>query len=391
MGCHDLGVREAAEMSVAVEAAAGGEVVVRIEASGATHHVRFSSNAIGSPDVSHAADAALAATLFPAMSTARRLSLSDPVSPRLFAALPVIQDMVRCWEQRYPAYERYQRVEVVAGERDDTALSANRSGRGVAAFFTAGVDSFFTAIRHRHELDALVYVRGFDVRPGNDDLQARVVDGVAHAAEALGIPLLILDTDLRTFADPLAGWDAYHGAALAAVAHVLSNSFHTMHIASTMTYAHLAPLGSHPLLDPMWSSETMQIVHDGAHASRVDKLRFIADELAVKQWLRVCWENRGGEYNCGRCEKCLRTKLALRALGRLDDIVTFSSHIAPGDIGRVTLPEIAYTWQASLALLEARGTDPALAAAVRRRLYSRHARLIHQGRYYARRVRRMVR
>ena len=39
-----------------------------------------------------------------------------------------------------------------------------------------------------------------------------------------------------------------------------------------MTYAHLGPLGSHPLLDPLWSSEDVELVHDGCEATRLDKL-----------------------------------------------------------------------------------------------------------------------
>lgn len=371
-------------MIVRVESAGQGEVVGRIDVCGDVNCIRFAG-----PDVSgiDASEAMLAAALFPAMSSATRLSSADPISPRLLAALPAIQDIVRSWEQRYPAYERYQRVDVVAEERDVKARSPDR---GVASFFTAGVDSFFTAITHRADVDALVYVCGFDVRPGNDPLQQRVLEGVRAAADGLGKPLVVVECDLRVVGDRFAGWDAYHGAALAAVAHALSVRFHTVRVPATLTYAHLVPLGSHPLLDPLWSTEAMEILHDGAHASRLDKLQVIAEEPAARRWLRVCWQNRGGSYNCGRCEKCLRTMVALRALDRLADFDTLPHAIDGDAIARVTLPEVAYTWEASLDRLEASGGDPALARALRRRIYGRAARIAHRGRYYARRVRSMV-
>jgi len=375
----------ALDTTVRVEHADAGEIVGTVDVDGDVNRVRFAGPFVSDAGAS---EAMVAAGLLPAMSSSSRLTVVEPVSPRLLAALPVVQDIIRSWEQRYPAYERYQRVEIVARTRGSTAPAADR---GVASFFTAGVDSFFTAVTHRDEIDALVYVCGFDVRPGNDALQQRVLDGVAAAADELGKPLVVVECDLRRFGDRYASWGAYHGAALASVAHALAGRFHTIHIPATLTYAHLVPLGSHPLLDPLWSTETIEILHDGAQASRIDKLERIADEPAARRRLRVCWENRGGSYNCGRCEKCLRTMVALRAIDRLDDFETLPHVIDDAAIRAVTIPEVAYTWEASLARLEASGQDPALARALRRRLYGTTARVVHGGRYYAGRVRKRVR
>jgi hypothetical protein len=43
--------------------------------------------------------------------------------------------------------------------------------------------------------------------------------------------------------------------------------------------------------------------------------------------LRVCWENLGN-YNCGLCEKCIRTMLGLRAIG-VDRCPTFPDTLTP--------------------------------------------------------------
>jgi hypothetical protein len=89
--------------------------------------------------------------------------------------------------------------------------------------------------------------------------------------------------------------------------------FGKVFIAASHTYAELFPWGSHPLTDSMWSSDATEIVHDGADASRSEKLRRIVQAPPLLEGLRVCWMDAG--YNCGRCEKCLRTMAALRALG----------------------------------------------------------------------------
>lgn len=86
------------------------------------------------------------------------------------------------------------------------------------------------------------------------------------------------------------------------------------------------PFGSHPLLDPNYSSCDLQIRHDGILLSRLDKTRLVAEWDVALENLRVCNnQNRikPGALNCGQCEKCLRTKLALLALGKLDKTRAF--------------------------------------------------------------------
>ena len=63
-----------------------------------------------------------------------------------------------------------------------------------------------------------------------------------------------------------------------------------------------------------------------------------ASEVAL-QSLRVCWENRAGQYNCGRCEKCLRTMSNLRIAGALERCTTFSSRLDMSAISRVQIPD----------------------------------------------------
>ena len=62
--------------------------------------------------------------------------------------------------------------------------------------------------------------------------------------------------------------------------------------------------GSHPLLDPLWSTETLAFVHDGCEANRMEKVRRIAESPLLLEGLRVCVDDRGPDvYNCGSCWK----------------------------------------------------------------------------------------
>lgn len=65
-----------------------------------------------------------------------------------------------------------------------------------------------------------------------------------------------------------------------------------------------------------FSTSQLKIVPEGSEYSRNDKINFIANYEVAKKNLHVCTAK---EINCGVCEKCLRTLLAIDALGRLDD------------------------------------------------------------------------
>ena len=79
----------------------------------------------------------------------------------------------------------------------------------------------------------------------------------------------------------------------------------------------ISSLGSHPALDPLWSTETLEFVHDGCEATRIEKVALIAEPDVALKFLRVCGEDHNGAYNCGWCEKCIRTKINFISLGRL--------------------------------------------------------------------------
>ena len=315
-------------------------------------------------------DAMLPVLLPLAMRAGERLHLEGPVSPKLLAATDQVQELILGWDAEVRSRVRAKRPPQQWVGIDAPARAPGPRRAGAAAFFTAGVDSFYTALRHLDELEALVYVHGFDVGLDQRGLRSRVVRGVRRAADALGKPLVEVESDLRTFSDRIIGWTAFNGAALAGVAHLLTPWFGTVHIPATLTLGRLVPLGSHPELDPLWSSEEMVVHHDGADTERLDKLRLVAEHPAAASALRVCWENRDGAYNCGRCEKCLRTMVGLAALGRLEEFATFP-RFEVRHVSRVLLPRSSgsrsQAWRGALDALDASGRDPELARAVRLR------------------------
>ena len=133
---------------------------------------------------------------------------------------------------------------------------------------------------------------------------------------ALGQRFVSVSTNLMSFMlAPASGWDWY-ASSLAAIALCLAPMFRRVIIPAGDTYSTLSAWGSHPLVDPLWSTAALQFLHDGCESKRSQKLeRYVVGSKLALENLRVCDYEDSGVQNCGTCEKCLRTLIGLRALG----------------------------------------------------------------------------
>jgi len=264
-------------------------------------------------------DPFLVVGLLPAMRTGEALEVSASVSPMLLRSTDTIQDIYKSWD---PSLHR---ATINCPDRDLSLPVVKPSGVGL--YFSLGVDSFYSFLKNitcpndnAATITHLIVVHGFDVYYGkwNSALFTDVLRNAMHVGREFGKALLPVATNLRDFSDQFADWGVlYHGAALAIVGLALQNAFKVLLVAATDSYANLIPRGSHPILDPLWSTETTRFVQDGCEATRLDKTRFIARFPIVLDTLRVCFMNPNTEYNCGRCEKCLRTMIGLHIAGAL--------------------------------------------------------------------------
>jgi hypothetical protein len=307
-------------------------------------------------DLSHDSTALLAASLAPAMGAGLPLTIRGPVSRKLLASVPTIQDILHAW---YPGLEK---ISVQAGHSNRPS-----GGSGVGTFFTGGVDSFYTFLRHREEIGTLIFVHGFDVKLDKQALRSTISATLRQIAREFGKELIEIETNLREFTRRYCEWGPHsHGSALASVAHFLSPRFSKIFIPSTFGYSQFRPWGSNPLLDPLWGSESMELDHDGCEAMRLDKIRFLAESDAALQSLRVCYENPRQVYNCGRCEKCLRTMAMLRTVGALQRCPTFDKPLNLEYLSRSEIPKAhRHYYESILNTLAREDRDAELARAVR--------------------------
>lgn len=266
-------------------------------------------------------DAFLAALLMPAMALGEELVIEAPVSPRLHRSARTVMDIYTAWWG-----DRHRVVPLRCAAK---VLPVRHAGPGpVGLYFTAGVDSFYSLLKDvqlstdlGHEPVTHLLYANFERHTGR--AYDRLLDRLRRVAEETDRQLVLIDTNVRSLTEHVTFWPDYHGAALASVALALQGLLCRCLIAASYDYRHLPPWGSHPILDPLWSTERLEIVCDGAEASRAGK---VADQVArsrlALETLSVCWRSEPG-HNCGVCEKCLRTMAALEMAGSLGRSATF--------------------------------------------------------------------
>lgn len=247
--------------------------------------------------------------LLPCLCSRRRLVVPgspDPAWRENMGRLAAILHGWWGWEER-PRW-RFRRG---AG-----APAAHPGERGTGAFFSGGVDSFHTLLFSPRPIRALIGVAGFDVRLRDTERLAWLESTLREVARQRGIEAIWIRTNVREI--PLiegAGWERVHGAALAAVGHLLRHRLERVLIPSTVPFKRRRAWGSTWEIDPLWSSGSLVFAPDGCEFDRNEKVARLAGNPLVERYLRVCWANEPGAVNCSRCEKCLRTMLQWAVCG----------------------------------------------------------------------------
>ena len=266
-----------------------------------------------------------AALLLPSMKQGEDLYIHGAISRKLYEGMQKIQPVVIDWNIGFKP------IKVKADKLiEDTGKPSH-----TASFFSGGVDSFYTYLKHKTDkkeqdrVDTFILVRGFDIDPRNEELWEITLKNIRAIARKEKIELLIVENNIRRILEPiLPRGDYSHGGCLAAIGLFLRNGFSKIYIPSTFSKAEQLPWGSHMDVDYHWGTEQTTFVHDGTESTRLEKIiRQVAKSPVALQYLRVCYMNTKSEYNCGHCDKCIRTMTGLYAAGVLDKSKTFPHKI----------------------------------------------------------------
>ena len=313
------------------------------------------------------ADAFLAAC-FPlaALHGEARVRIEEKPCPMLVEGLRTAHAWWASWGGMH---SRPPTIETPAPGRCRTLTAARRA----VSCLSGGVDGLHTLMHNRRlyrkgdpaYIREALFIHGFDIGkrprdPENERFRTALGRLEPVAAEA-GVRLIPCRTNLRHLPSKPGFWaNRHNGAALAAVGHAATLGPAYLFVGGTYHVSNPVPVGSHPAVDGLFSSQRLTVIHDGSRFSRLEKVRDLASWPTALAALRVCPGNAGDQPNCGRCEKCLRTRLELLAAG-VEETAAFGPSLTAVELWDKAVPQPigdrAIRYEDLLPPLRARGLD----------------------------------
>jgi hypothetical protein len=311
------------------------EAVVEVEQPGAAYPETLFFTFPGScrEYVTSRADGFAAALLPLAMRLGERLEIRGDLSGRLAHGMRDYQRIQSTWNPGF-----FRCVEVTC---DRLRIGESRETLGkVGASFSGGVDSFHTLWTHLPDnepypsfrVSHCVMINGFDsdtdLGPtGSFERMRRVYEPMMRRHN---LELVVVRTNLLQFIGFMTQKQSF-AAFVTAPALVLGRLFSRFYVPSSYKFTLLGmyPDGSHPMFDHLLGTDTMEVIHDGAHLTRVEKTVALSKWTDTYDRLRVCVNTTGVDdetnaiRNCCACEKCLRTMGTLEIVGALKKFVCF--------------------------------------------------------------------
>lgn len=238
-----------------------------------------------------------------------------------------IPQIKQAYADMYPNTSFAGKIQVQCTE-DNRREDAN----GSLLFYSGGIDSACSLVRHMDEHPMLVTLKGADVSLDNDDGWNRVQQLVLDTAAEHHLETAFVSSEFRAFCNEEAlnalvvsagdfWWHGFqHGMGI--IAHAAPIAYmtkkRTLYFASSFNITDTnVKCASYPTIDESIHFASCDVVHDGFELTRQDKVH------AIVAWsqrhehpisLRVCWASEDGK-NCCHCEKCCRSIMALYAEG----------------------------------------------------------------------------
>ncbi|HSG26915.1 MAG TPA: hypothetical protein VLA34_00445, partial [Candidatus Krumholzibacterium sp.] len=162
-------------------------------------------------------------TLFRAMSGADRMDVHGTVSPSLLTNLEEFQSV---WAEWLP--DELRRIDIRAEEEQETT-SAEEPGGALCAF-SGGLDAAFTLYKHRmtdtgrrkRDINACLFVQGFDIPVDADEVFERVTARNRKMTDSIGIELITMKTNYKAVD---VNWRHSHGLGVGSSLMVLNGGF----------------------------------------------------------------------------------------------------------------------------------------------------------------------
>ena len=274
--------------------------------------------------LSGGSNAALIGSILPLMKLGVPVVVEGTVSPLLLRQLHNFQATFASW---YPVLRPV--AVTVSRPQNTNAPEPNGEvgGRSPAVMFSLGVNSWHSILRHRESGAQLIYIDGFG--PGQIVGRGEMRQAAGEAARAVGLPLVIVESNLRDWLERWLDWSVVHGSMIGATLMLLEGQVDKALIPAVVRTWEPVANGSNPFTDPLYSTEHLRTFIDGGDIHWSGKLARLLEQEVVMDRLRVCSLGAPAGTNCGRCPKCVLTMAALHLLGGLERARLFPGRVTP--------------------------------------------------------------
>jgi len=277
------------------------------------------------------------ALLFLAMNLGEDLEIRGKMSPRLLFGMMEFQKCFKLWFS-----ETLRKIIDIQCEKLIPQTQENNTMINACAF-SGGVDSFYTLWSHlpgKEKLDGFqishaLFVGGVS-SPTLEDEETYKLSKLSYekVTQKLNVKLLTAETNFKEAILDKVSKNLAYGTSLIGTILILSQKFSHFYISSGYPYQTPFIEGTNFRTDHLLSTESLELINDGASVSRLQKTAVIAQWPETFSHLRVCWHSIPdmGFNNCCRCAKCIRTMVSLSLLGALSKYPTFPKPLRRRDI-----------------------------------------------------------
>lgn len=274
------------------------------------------------------ADSPLAALVLVAMALGEDVECRGEASPRLIYNLSEYQRVFYHWQPQL-----LQKVGIHA--ENLTPPPANQFSAGYATAFSGGVNSFFTIQQMltpslkspQWPLKYALFLQGSpDLPLAYQRKFEYLAERYATLAQELNLEWIPVRTNLMRFAANRIPFNLLLEAPLVGAALGISPILAGMVIPSGRMYERYKDAAAGPMTTYLVATESFEVITHGGAFTRFAKTQAISDWKPAQKNLRVRSDwHHDTDVNCSCCSKCLRTRMDLNVIGRLEKFTTLKS------------------------------------------------------------------
>lgn len=275
-------------------------------------------------------DAFLVGLLYPAMEYGEDIYIEGVVSSKLLFninhyVIPLIQSFS-------PSCK-------IIKVKANKVTTDQYDGQGVGTGFPGGIDSFCTIYDHLElEQDPDYRINSFlflnvGSHGSEDEIKVRAkfhtrYDYLKSFTDEVGLNFIPVDSNLHLFHTEHRKTSTLTSASGILFMQKLYKKYY--YASSGLDYSSVIETASKyrnlnigvycdPILLPLLSTESTELIADGTQYTRTGKTIKILDYDPVNRYLNVCVSGEDTHENCSVCSKCSRTLMTLNSIGKIDE------------------------------------------------------------------------